>query len=154
MFKTLQKIQPQAKSHLCSAGPRPSYPHLCGNSSSLGTNVIIHGQNYKYSSWHHLYYSQVHRWSSFTCQNELNDLSDRVLSHWFPTRKSSHAGADRKTGHWRKRERVGPSRMKMWSSPGPKIRGPKQVRDWNSCATRLPQDNSYCQRLLTPTNRE
>ena len=23
---------------------------------------------------------------------ELNGLSDRVLSHWFPTGKSSHAG--------------------------------------------------------------
>jgi hypothetical protein len=29
---------------------------------------------------------------------ELNGLSDRVLSHWFPTKKNSHAGADKKTG--------------------------------------------------------
>ena len=29
---------------------------------------------------------------------ELNDLSDQVLSHWFPTRKSSHAGVGWKTG--------------------------------------------------------
>ena len=28
----------------------------------------------------------------------LNGLSDRVLSHWFPTGKSSHAYVDRKTG--------------------------------------------------------
>ena len=34
---------------------------------------------------------------------ELNDLSDRVLSHWFPPRKSSHAGAGEGRGplEWR-----------------------------------------------------
>ena len=29
---------------------------------------------------------------------ELNDLSDHVLSHWFPMRKSSHAGAGKENG--------------------------------------------------------
>ena len=29
---------------------------------------------------------------------ELNDLSDQVLSHWFPTGKSSHACAGRRNG--------------------------------------------------------
>jgi len=28
----------------------------------------------------------------------LNDLSDRVLSHWFPMGKSSYASAGTKTG--------------------------------------------------------
>jgi hypothetical protein len=31
---------------------------------------------------------------------ELNGFSDRVLSHWFPTRKSSHVGAGRKIMQW------------------------------------------------------
>ena len=30
--------------------------------------------------------------------NELNGLSDWVLSHWFPMRKNSHVGANMKTG--------------------------------------------------------
>ena len=43
---------------------------------------------------------------------KLNDLSDHVLSHWFPMRKSSQACAG-----WKKAwER--PNLMKMWSSPG------------------------------------
>jgi len=29
---------------------------------------------------------------------ELNGLSDQVSSHWYPTRKSSHAGASREHG--------------------------------------------------------
>ena len=29
---------------------------------------------------------------------EFNGLSDRVLSHWFPTGKSSHAGAGSEGG--------------------------------------------------------
>ena len=29
---------------------------------------------------------------------EPNGLSDQVLSHWFPTGKSSHAGVGKKTG--------------------------------------------------------
>ena len=32
---------------------------------------------------------------------------DRVLSHWFPTRRSTHASASRKTGQWRRRGRGG-----------------------------------------------
>ena len=36
---------------------------------------------------------------------ELTGLNDRVLSHWFPTRKSSHAEVDMKTGQWKKHER-------------------------------------------------
>ena len=47
---------------------------------------------------------------------ELDGLSDRVLSHWFPIEKSSHAGAGR--AHEKDRvvkemwEGAGPSRMK------------------------------------------
>ena len=37
--------------------------------------------------------------------NKLNGLNDRVLSHWFPMRKNSHIGADRKTGHGTRRGR-------------------------------------------------
>ena len=32
---------------------------------------------------------------------------DRVLSHWFPTRKSFHTNAGRKTGQWRRHGRDG-----------------------------------------------
>ena len=38
---------------------------------------------------------------------ELNGLSDQVLSHWFPTRKSSHTGAGKKTRQGRRRGRGG-----------------------------------------------
>ena len=73
-------IEPQARSHPHSAGPHPSFTarssclHLRGNSSSLGTNVTILGQNHKHSSWHHFHYSQVNWWSSLTCQRNLMAL--------------------------------------------------------------------------------
>ena len=35
-----------------------------------------------------------------------------ALSHWFPTKRSSHVGADMTAIQWRR-----PSRRKMWSSP-------------------------------------
>jgi hypothetical protein len=109
-------VRPRARSHLCLAGLRPSHasfnarfscPHLLGNSSLLGINVTITGQNYKFSSLHYFHYSQVNWWSSFKCQWSLSyhafiDLSDWVLSHWFPTRRSCHAGAGKKTGQWRR----------------------------------------------------
>ena len=58
----LLHCMPWAKSHLCLGGPRLlRCPHLHGNSSSLGTNVIIPGQKYKYR--HHSHYSQVDCWS-------------------------------------------------------------------------------------------
>ena len=38
---------------------------------------------------------------------ELNVLSDRVLSHRFPTGKSSHTCVGKKTGQWRRRGRGG-----------------------------------------------
>ena len=38
---------------------------------------------------------------------------DQALSHWFPTKRSSHAGADKTTRQWTR-----PSQRKMWSSPG------------------------------------
>ena len=71
---------PRPRSHLHSVGPRPSHasfiarfpcPLLHGNSSSLGTNVTILSQNYKYSSWHYFHWSQVNWWSSFTYQRSL-----------------------------------------------------------------------------------
>ena len=108
---------PWVGSHFHSFGPRPSHtsfiaqsscPHLHGNSFSLGTNVIIPGQNHKYSSWHHFHYPQVDWWSSFTCMpKELNGLSDRVLSHWFPMRKNSHANEGKKIGKQKRHERPG-----------------------------------------------
>ena len=36
---------------------------------------------------------------------ELNGSNGWVLSHWLPTRKSSHAGACKKTRRWRRRGR-------------------------------------------------
>ena len=50
---------------------RSFYPHLHGNSTSLGTNVTVLGQNYKYSGWHRFHYFQINEWSSFTCQRSL-----------------------------------------------------------------------------------
>ena len=35
---------------------------------------------------------------------EINGLSDRVLSHWFPMGKSSKAGAGKKIGQGRRHE--------------------------------------------------
>ena len=55
-------------------------PHPHGNSSSSGTNVIIPGQNYKYSSWHHFHYSQVNWWNSFTSQRSWMTQNDQILS--------------------------------------------------------------------------
>ena len=89
----------QARSHLHSVGPHPShasftawlpYPHLHGNSSSLGTNVTIPGPNYKYSSWHHFHYSQVKLMEFLHMPKELDDLSDQVIVTLVPN-KSSHA---------------------------------------------------------------
>ena len=119
---------PQARSHLRSVGPRPSHAsftprsscmHLHGNSSSLATNVTIPCQNYTYSSWHHFHYSQVNWWSFLHMPKELNRLSDHVLSYWFPTGKSSHAGAGRKTKYSSEGGMGGvrPDYLKMWSSP-------------------------------------
>ena len=34
----------------------------------------------------------------FHMPKELNGLSDHVLSHWYPTRKSSHTSAGKKDG--------------------------------------------------------
>ena len=79
--------------------------HLRGNSFSLGTNVTIPGQYYKYSSWKHFSYSQINFMEFLYMPKELSVLSDRVLSHSFPTRKSSHAGAGRKIGQWKRRGR-------------------------------------------------
>ena len=65
-------VKHYARSYLRSVGSRPfhvfftarsSYPHLRENSSSLGNNMIIPGQNYKYSSWRHVRYSQDNWWS-------------------------------------------------------------------------------------------
>ena len=72
-------VTPGARSHLHSAGSPhhasftawSSYPPLHGNSSSLGTNVIMPSQSYKHSSGHHFHYSQVNWWGSFTCQRSL-----------------------------------------------------------------------------------
>ena len=71
---------PQVIPHLHLVGHHPSHaffttrppcPQPHGNASLLGTNVTILGQNYKYSSWHHFYYSQVIWRSSFACQRSL-----------------------------------------------------------------------------------
>ena len=43
---------------------------------------------------------------------ELNGLSDRVLSLWFPTRKSSHTGADKEHGEDR-------ALKEAWEGRGP-----------------------------------
>ena len=48
-----------------------------------------------------------------TLENDESDVNlnicnfDRVLSHWFPMRRSSHAGAGRKTGHRKRRGKGG-----------------------------------------------
>ena len=109
-------ILPWAKSHLHSTGPRPSHAffnvqsshlHLRWNSSSLGTNMTIPGQNYKYSSWAPLISFPSKVMESLHMPKEFNGLSDWVLSHWFPMEKSSEAGVGWKTGQWRSRGRGG-----------------------------------------------
>ena len=101
--------RPRVKSHMGSAGSRPSYasftvqsfcPQLEGNSSSFGINVTMPSQNYKFSSWHHFHYSQLIDGVTYMSK-ELNGLSDWVLWHWFPMGKSSHACLGRKTVQWR-----------------------------------------------------
>jgi hypothetical protein len=72
---------------------------MCGNSSPLGTNVTIPG---------HLRHEAplvCEGTSSFKLGNNESDVNlnvcsfDWVLSHWFPTRKSSQVGAGMKTGN-------------------------------------------------------
>ena len=129
-FDTKLKVQhtnmPQARSHLHLARPRPSnasftarlpYPHLRGNSSSLGTNVTILGPNYKCSIWHHFHYSRVKLMEFFHMPKELNDLSDQVIVTLVPNKEEF----PRNNGQeWRPGNEggMGPNRMKMWSSPG------------------------------------
>ena len=48
---------------------------------------------------------------------EPNGLSDRVLSYWFPTWKSSYTCPGMKIRQWRRYGRGGPNRIKMWNSP-------------------------------------
>jgi hypothetical protein len=116
-----------ARSHLHSAGPRPSHasfiarsscPHMHGNSSSLGTDVTILSQNYKYSSWHYFQCSQVNWWSSLTYQRSLVAY---VTVH-------CHIGSQQGKYPIQVRTRrpeseggvggAGPNQVKMWSSPG------------------------------------
>ena len=119
---------PRARPHLHSARSRPSHasfivqsscPHLRGNFSPLGTNVIIPDQNYKYSNWHHFHYSQVNWWSSFTCQRRLmaqltkychiGSQHGRVSMQVRIGRLGSEGGVGG----------AGPSQRKLWSSLGP-----------------------------------
>jgi hypothetical protein len=44
---------------------------------------------------------------------ELNDLSDQLLSHWFPTAKNSHASAAGRPSNARDMGETGPNQMKM-----------------------------------------
>ena len=77
---------------------RSSYPHLCGHSSSLGTYMTIPSYITPLSS--------IGMWRNFINQLGTNESDvnlnicniDRLLSHWFPTKRSSHTCAGRKTG--------------------------------------------------------
>ena len=96
-----------------------SYPYVRGSSSSLGTNVTIHGQDYKYSSWHHFHCTQVNWWSSFTCQKRLM-ASVNGYCHIDSQRgrvpmqvRAGRPGSEGCLGG------AGPNWMKMWSSMGP-----------------------------------
>jgi hypothetical protein len=44
---------------------------------------------------------------------EINALSEKVLSHWFPMGKSFHVGVCRRTGTKGNAKGAGPNRMKM-----------------------------------------
>ena len=97
----------RARPHLHLDGSHPSHVsftaqslcmHMCGNSFPLGTNLTIPG----YLSHEALLVCEE-TLSSKLGNNEsdvnLNVCNfDWVLTHWFPTRKSSHVGAGRVTG--------------------------------------------------------
>ena len=109
-------ITPHARSHLHAVGSRPSHasftvrsscPHMRGNSSSLGTNVTIPNQYFQVFKLTSLSLFTRYLIEFLHMSKKLNDLSDRVLSQWFPKRKSSYAGADRETGQWRKHGKGG-----------------------------------------------
>ena len=118
----------RTRSHLHLVGPCPSNasfsvqsscPHLSEDSSSLGTNVTIPYQNFKYSRWHRFHYSQVNWWSSFTCQrNSMAYVTGycHIDTHRIRVPKQVRAGRPDNEGNMRG---TGPSRMKLWSSPGP-----------------------------------
>jgi hypothetical protein len=97
----------QARSHLHSDGPYLSQ-------ASFITPVFLHAHVWELflvgdqcdNTWSKLQIFKLTSLSLFPSwfmefllmSKELNDLSDWVLSHWYPTWKRSHAGADK----WRR----------------------------------------------------
>ena len=108
--------------HICvwPAGPRPSHAsftvrfsclYMRRNFSPLGTNVTIPDHNYKSSSWHHFHSNTPKLIDKVPSQVNESEVNLNIcnygwaLSHWLPTRRSSHASVRRTTGRWRRRGR-------------------------------------------------
>jgi hypothetical protein len=106
-MKTSARLS-RARSHLCSAGPAPpTPPSLPGLPARLAWELLLIGKQCE-NTWSK---SQIFKLTTLSLfpswlmeflhmPKELNGLSDWVLSHWYPTRRSSHVGAGRKTGQW------------------------------------------------------
>ena len=84
----------------------------------------------------HYHYFQSNWWSAYWqyLVIKLTSLSllYQVLSHWFPTRRFSHACVGRKTGHWRRRGKGNAQLMTIQSSPGHRCR--EKPRTWTRMA--------------------
>ena len=75
-------------------------------------------KNHKYSSRHHFHYSQVHWRSSFTCQRSLMAYMTRYCHIGTQRGEVPMQVRTRWPGTKRGVGRVGPTRMKIWSSMG------------------------------------
>ena len=64
----------------------------------------------------------------FHMPKELVSFSDQVLSHWFPTGKSSHASVGKKIGRWRRRGRGGPQPNTNVIQPGIIVSGKSEYK--------------------------
>ena len=105
-------LVPWVRSHLHSVGSHPSHNsstarsfcmHLRGNSSLVGTNVTIPGHLKPLSSFG-MWRNSINYLGNNESNVNLNIYNfDWLLSHWFPTGKSSHIGACKKFGQWRRR---------------------------------------------------
>jgi hypothetical protein len=110
--------RPRARSHRHLVRPCPSHasfiarsscPHLRGNSSSLGTNVTIPGQHYKYSSYITFIIARVPSNAKGAWWLQWPGITTLVPTQVRAGRPNSEGGVGG----------MGPNRMKMWSSPVP-----------------------------------
>ena len=85
IFIQLGPVPPMSLS--LSGLPHDPCSHLCGNSPSLGTNVIIKLYKiYKYASWHQFHSTPNHlsHWTPLACEGtpSINLAMPKVMSTW------------------------------------------------------------------------